>query len=134
MFRVGLVAATFALATAASLAPQAHADNVSDFVAKWDPDHDGTLDIAEINKAADAAFDTLDVDHDGTLDRKELGIRVTPDEFTAADTDHEGTLDKAEYRSIVAKRFHAANPDNDTTIEATELKTTAGAALLYLLT
>jgi hypothetical protein len=77
---------------AASLAPQAHADLTSDFVAKWDPDHDGTLDIAEVNKAADAAFD-----HDGTLDRKELGIRVTPDEFAAADADHEGTRDKAEY-------------------------------------
>lgn len=89
--------------------------------------------MAEINKAADALFDKLDVDHDGTLDMKELAGRVTKSEFDAADKDHDGTLDRSEYESIVAQRFRAANRDNDTTIEANELRTPAGKELLQLL-
>jgi len=133
MLHIRLIAVAVALVAAASVAPPARADSVSDFIAKWDPDHDKTLDLAEINKAADAAFDKLDADHDGTLSRKELGHRVTKAEFAAADADHEGTLTKAEYETIVAKRFKAANPDSDTTIEASELKTKAGRHLLQLL-
>jgi Ca2+-binding EF-hand superfamily protein len=133
MLRAGLVAVTVIFVATASLAPPARADSVSDFIAKWDPDHDRTLDLAEVNKAADAEFDKLDVDHDGSLSRKELGNRVTKAEFTAADVDHDGTLDKAEYQSIVAKRFQAANPGNDSTIDVAELKTTAGRRLLRLL-
>jgi Ca2+-binding EF-hand superfamily protein len=133
MSRTRLIAVAAALIAATSVAPQARADSVSDFIAKWDPDHDKTLDLAEINKAADAAFDKLDADHDGTLDRKELGHRVSKAEFAAADTDHDGTLTKAEYETIVAKRFKAANPDNDTTIDVAELKTKAGHHLLRLL-
>ena len=122
-----------ALVAAATIAPQARADSVSDFIAKWDPDHDKTLDVAEINKAADATFDKLDADHDGTLSRREAGRRVTKAEFAAADSDHDGTLTKAEYETIVARRFKAANPDSDATIETTELKTKAGHHLLQLL-
>jgi hypothetical protein len=133
MFRFPLLAFTAALTVAVSLAPQAHADSVSDFLAKWDPDHDRTLELSEINKAADAAFDKLDIDHDGRLDKKELGKRVTKAEFKAADTDHDGSLDKPEYQSIVARRFKAANPDTDTTIDIAELKTKPGHHLLQLL-
>ena len=133
MLRLGLVAVIVKLVATESLAPPARADSVSDFIAKWDPDHDRTLDLAEIKEAADAEFVKLDVDHEGSLSRKELGDRVTKTEFTAADVDHDGTLDKAEYESIVAKRFQAANPDNDTTIDVAELKTTAGQRLLRLL-
>jgi Ca2+-binding EF-hand superfamily protein len=99
----------------------------------WDTDHDGTLDLNEINKAAEAEFDKLDIDHDGTLDMKELGRRLTRAEFLAADKDKDGTLDKAEYMSIVAKRFRAANRDNDTTIDTKELHTAAGRRLETLL-
>jgi hypothetical protein len=133
MLRLGLVAVAVTLVATASLVPPARADRVSDFIANWDPDHDRTLDLAEINKAADGEFDKLDVDHDGSLSRKELGNRVTKAEFAAADADHDGTLDKAEYESIVAKRFQAANPDKDTTIDVGELKTSAGRRLLRLL-
>jgi hypothetical protein len=133
MFRRELMAATVTLVVTAFLAPRARADSVSDFIAKWDPDHDLTLDLAEINKAADAEFDKLDADHDGTLSQKELGDRVTEAEFTAADADHDRSLSKTEYKTIVAKRFHAANGDNDTTIEVAELKTAAGLRLLQLL-
>jgi hypothetical protein len=131
MLRVGVIAA--ALIAIAPLIPQARADSASDVIAMWDPDHDGTLDLAEINKAAAAEFDKLDLDHDGTLDMKELGQRVASAEFQAADKDKDGTLDKAEYASIVALRVHAANPDNDATIDAKELRTAAGAPLMELL-
>ena len=131
MLRVGVIAV--ALIATAPLALQARANSATDVIATWDQDHDGTLDQAEVNKAAAAEFDKLDVDHDGTLDMKELGHRVTRAEFTAANKDKDGTLDKAEYESIVAQRFHAANPDNDTTIDAKELQTAAGGRLMELL-
>jgi Ca2+-binding EF-hand superfamily protein len=117
----------------APLAPQARADSATELIAMWDQDRDGTLDLNEINKAAAAEFDKLDVDHDGTLDMKELGHRVTRAEFLAADKDKDGTLDKAEYQSIVAERFRAANPDKDATIEGKELHTAAGRRLMELL-
>jgi len=132
MFRPGLLALGIILAPVA-VAPLAYADEASDFIAKWDPDHDGTLDLAEINKAADAKFDALDVDHEGTLSKKELGNLVTPADFAAVDKDREGTIDKAEYQAIVAKRLQAANPDKDNTIDAKELRTPAGRHLLELL-
>lgn len=133
MFRRAFIATAVTLAAVAPFALQARADTASEFIAKWDPDHDKTLDLAEINKAANEAFDRLDVDHEGTLDRKELGDRVTTAEFAAADKDHDGTLDKTEYETIVARRFQATNKDNDHTIDVAELKTTAGKHLLQLL-
>jgi Ca2+-binding EF-hand superfamily protein len=135
MFRFGLFAITATLAATVSLASAspARADSVSDFITKWDSDQDKTLDLAEINKAANAGFDKLDVDHDGTLDPKELGNRVMKTEFAAADADHDGTLDKTEYETIVAKRFKAANRDSDSTIDVAELKTTSGHHLLQIL-
>ena len=48
------------------------AAKVDAFMQQWDTDHDGTLSVDEVKKAADARFDALDGDHDKTLDRKEL--------------------------------------------------------------
>jgi hypothetical protein len=79
MLRVGVIAV--ALIATAPVALQARADSATDGIAMWDQDHDGTLDLAEINKAAAAEFDKLDVDHDGTLDMKELGQHVTSTMF-----------------------------------------------------
>ncbi len=134
MFRLTLAAAAVTLVATASLVPQAHAatGHAAHFIARWDTDHDGTLDVAEINKAGDVAFSRLDTDHDGTLDKQELGNRVTPAEFAAADTDHDGTLDKAEYLSVVDKLFNNVNHDNDGTISAAELQTSAGHQLVRL--
>lgn len=107
-------------------------DATGDFITKWDPDHDGTIDQNEIDKAADAAFDKLDTDHDGTLDLKELGNRVTKAEFNAADPDHDGTLDKGEFRALAHKRFAAADPDHDGTLDQKELASKAGQRLRHL--
>jgi Ca2+-binding EF-hand superfamily protein len=99
----------------------------------FDTDNDGTLDLAEVKKAASALFARLDRDHDGTLDRRELAGRLSPRELAAADPDHDGTLTADEYLAVVEQRFNAANPDKDGTLDARELKTGAGRALLRLL-
>jgi EF hand len=133
MVRLGVGFVAVGLLAAAPFGLQARADSATSLIATWDSDHDGTLDLAEVNKAAVAEFDKLDVDHDGTLDPKELGNRVTKAEFQAADKDHDGTLDKNEYGSIIAARFRAADPDKDGTIDAKELRTAAGRRLSKLL-
>jgi Ca2+-binding EF-hand superfamily protein len=43
----------------------------------FDTDNDGTLDLAEVKKAASALFAKLDRDHDGTLDKRELAGRLS---------------------------------------------------------
>jgi Ca2+-binding EF-hand superfamily protein len=99
----------------------------------FDTDNDGTLDLAEVKKAASALFARLDRDRDGTLDKRELAGRLSPKEFAAADPDHDGTLTLNEYLAVVEQRFNAANPDKDGTLDAKELNTSAGRALLRLL-
>jgi Ca2+-binding EF-hand superfamily protein len=133
MVRFGIGLTIGALLVATPFALQARADSATHAVATWDSDHDATLGLNEVNKAAEAQFDKLDGDHDGTLDRKEVGRRVSRAEFRRADKDKDGTLDKAEYESIVAARFHAANRDHDDTLDAKELRTAAGRRLLELL-
>src|SRR5258707_11572871 len=98
----------------------------------FDTDNDGTLDLAEVKRAASALFARLDRDHDGTLDQHELAGRRRPKEFAAAEPDHHGTLTALEYLAVVEQRFNAANPDKGT-LDAKELNTSAGRALLRLL-
>lgn len=47
----------------------------------FDTDNDGTLDLAEVKKAASALFAKLDRDRDGTLDRRELAGRLNAREL-----------------------------------------------------
>jgi Ca2+-binding EF-hand superfamily protein len=104
-----------------------------DPIKMFDLDADGTLDLAEVKKAAAALFARLDPDHDGTLDKRELAGRLNARELAAADPDHDGTLTLDEYLAVVQKRFNAANRDADGTLDARELRTPAGRALLRLL-
>ena len=101
--------------------------------AMFDPDKDGTVDLAEAKAAGSAAFDHLEKDHDGTLDHGELHGRLKARDMAAADPDKDGTLDKAEYLALVEQRFKAADPDNDGTVDASELRSSAGQALVRLL-
>ena len=102
-------------------------------IARFDTDHDHTVDVAEAKKAASDLFDKLDTDKDGTLSIEELQGRLPKKEFTEADPDKDGTLSKDEYLSLVEKRFKAADPDNDGTVGAAEFKTNAGRSLSRLL-
>jgi Ca2+-binding EF-hand superfamily protein len=99
----------------------------------FDSDNDGTLDLAEVKKAASDLFARLDRDHDGTLDKRELAGKLSARKLSAADPDHDGTLTAEEYLAVVEQRFNAANPDKDGTLDAKELNTSAGRALLRLL-
>jgi len=98
-----------------------------------DTDNDGTLDINEVTKAAEAVFDRLQKDQDDTLDRKELGSRLSAKEFAAADPDKDATLTKEEYVALVQKLFKQADVDGDGKLEAKELRSKAGRALLRLI-
>jgi Ca2+-binding EF-hand superfamily protein len=124
-----LAAATLAGASFPVLAVTRRTDPIRMF----DADNDGTLDLAEVKKAASALFAKLDRDHDGTLDKRELRGRLSAKELAAADPDHDGTLTEDEYLAVVEQRFNAANPDKDGTLDAKELATSAGRALLRLL-
>src|SRR4030088_3298271 len=76
----------------------------------FDTDNDGTLDLAEVKKAASALFAQLDRDHDGTLDKRELAGRLTAQELGGAEPDDDGFLTAEEYLAVVEQRFNAANP------------------------
>lgn len=102
-------------------------------VKMFDTDNDGTLDLAEVKKAASAMFAKLDPDRDGTLDARELRGRLSAKELAAADPDRDGTLSLDEYLSVVEQRFKRANPDKDGTLDAKELDTRAGRELVRLL-
>jgi Ca2+-binding EF-hand superfamily protein len=100
----------------------------------WDPDKDGSLDLAEVKKAAEAKFDSLEGDNDATLDKREMSsTKVDKKTFKKADPDNDGTLTKDEYLTIVEERFKTADTDHDGTLSVKELKTKAGQALLRLL-
>lgn len=103
------------------------------WVAQFDTDKDGTVDLDEAKKAASATFDRLDTDKDGTVTIKELQGRLSRKEFAAGDPDHDKTLTKEEYLAIVEQRFKAADRDNDGTISEAEFHTPAGRALRRLL-
>jgi Ca2+-binding EF-hand superfamily protein len=103
-------------------------------VMKFDTDHDGTLDLAEVQKAAEAKFDAADKDHDGTIDIKEarqFGIKRA--EFESTDSDGDKSIDKKEFARLVEERFKLADRDGDGTLSAEELKTSNGKAVLQLL-
>jgi len=100
---------------------------------KYDLDKDGTLDLAEMEAAAGAAFDRLDKDSDATLDYKEVKGRVNKKAFLGADPDKDATLTKEEYIGMAERLFKAADVNNEGTLDARELRSRAGRALQRLL-
>ncbi|MGC2079818.1 MAG: EF-hand domain-containing protein [Xanthobacteraceae bacterium] len=115
------------------IAASAFAKKQQSPVARFDTDHDGTVDLAEAKKAAGDLFDKLDTDKDGTIDVKELQGRLSRKDFASADPDKDKTLTKDEYLAAVEQRFKAADPDNDGTVSAAEFHSRAGRALLRLM-
>jgi Ca2+-binding EF-hand superfamily protein len=120
-----LVGGPFLVSTAAFAEPSA--------IKALDTDNDGTLDLAEVTKAAETVFDRLNKDQDDTLDRKELGAGVIAPEVAAADPDKDSSLTKDEYVALATKLFKQADVDADGKLEAKELKSKAGRALLRLI-
>jgi len=126
--------ALLVLGTVAALnQAQAQRPNLDDFLLKWDTDHDGTLSVEEIKKAADARFEALDRKHEGYLTRSQLAGMVSFQQFRKADSNHGGKLDKAEFLSLVEKLFLEAARDRDGTLERKELGSSAGKALLRMM-
>ena len=131
-FRLGLAALALIGLALAAAPTQAAGVSADAFIRQWDADHDGTLSLDEVKKAAGARFDQLDRDHDGTLDRRELGATMSPRELRQANTDKNGTLDKNEYLAAVEKRFQAADKNHDGKLDKKELNSPAGRLLLRL--
>jgi Ca2+-binding EF-hand superfamily protein len=100
---------------------------------KYDTDKDGTLDLAEMEAAAGAAFDRLNNDQDTTLEYKEAKGRLSNKAFVAADPDKDNSLTKDEYIAMAERLFKAADVENDGTLNARELRSKAGRALQRLL-
>jgi hypothetical protein len=125
---------TSMLAVLAAVALQAAiAAPSTDVLAKYDTDHDKTLDLSEVKAAAAAHFDRLDKDGDHTLDSKEAVGALGPRAFKAADTDHDGTVSKEEYLALAEKLFKGADVDHDGTLSADELGSKDGKALVRLM-
>jgi Ca2+-binding EF-hand superfamily protein len=99
-------------------------------VAALDTDNDGTVDLAELNKSAEALFARLEKDNDGTIEPKELQGRLSKKEFKTADPDNDGTLSKDEFLAAVAALFKDADPDNDGTLDEKEFSSKQGKSLL----
>jgi len=130
---LGLAALALVGVALVALPTQAAGVNVDGFIRQWDADHDGTLDLDEVRKAASARFDQLDRNHRGTLDRRKLGATMSVKEFRQADADKDGTLDKNEYLTMVEKRFRAADKNGDGKLDKKELNSPAGRSLSRLI-
>jgi Ca2+-binding EF-hand superfamily protein len=111
---------------------QAQRPDIGAFLEQWDTDHDGTLSLDEIKKAAIARFEALDRNHKGRLTRNQLAGVLSFQQFRQADKDKHGTLDQDEFLSVVEKLFQAADKDHDGTLDKKELESLAGRALLWL--
>ena len=111
---------------------QAQRPNVVAFLEQWDTDHDGTLSVDEIRKAAIARFQELDRNHKGRLSRNQLAGALTFRQFRKADKDKDGTVDQDKFLSVVEERFQAADKDHDGTLDKKELGSSTGRTLLKL--
>ena len=111
---------------------EAQRPNLDAFLEQWDTDHDGTLSLFEIKRAAIARFQQLDRNHKGHLSRNQLAGVLTFQQFRKADKDKDGPVDQDEFLSVVEVRFQAADKDHDGTLDKRELGGSAGRTLLKL--
>jgi hypothetical protein len=115
---------TSAVALAVAMGSPALAKHASPLAALH-TDNDGTVDLAEVNKAAEALFAKLEADNDGTVDAKELKGHLSKKELKAADPDNDGTLTKDEYLAAVGALFKAGRR-RDARRERTRFETRQG--------
>jgi Ca2+-binding EF-hand superfamily protein len=108
---------------------QAQRLNIDAFLQQWDTDHEGTLSVDEIKKAAIARFEELDRNHKGHLSRGQLAGALT---FHKAEKNKDGALDQDESLSVFEGLFQAADKDHDGTLDKKELENSTGRTLLKL--
>ena len=89
--------------------------------------------MAEVKKAANDLFTTLEKDGDETLDAKELKGRIDKKSLKVADPDSDKTVSRDEFQNYVEKIFKDADPDNDGTVDEKELSTKQGKSLQRLI-
>ena len=139
MTKLRVLLVLVALAAVCGAASSGHAQSAkrpggASVIKSLDTDNDGTLDLAEVKKAASAKFKRLDRDNDGTLDKAEAkSAGIDAKAFARTDPDKDGTLSEAEYLALLERRFKAADPDKDGTLDEAELKTRAGRALVRMI-
>ena len=131
--RLILALVSAGLVVAAGMPAMAAASKHSSTMQALDPSGDGVIDLAEARSVAGALFDRIDHNKDGLLNKRELGGRVTPQEFAIADRNRDGHLSKDEYLSVVEKRFKAADPNNNGKVSERELFSRTGRPLARLL-
>jgi Ca2+-binding EF-hand superfamily protein len=111
---------------------QAQRPSINAFLEQYDTDHDGTLSLEEIKKAAVMRFQALDRRHKGRLTRSQLGGLLTFQQFRRADKDKDRTIDQKEFLAVVEALFQKADADQDGTLDKKELGTASGKALRRL--
>jgi hypothetical protein len=76
MRRFAIAAAAVVLLSMPVVSPARAADSVTNFIAKWDPDHDGTLDKSEYESIVAQRFHAANRDNDTTIEANELRTRA----------------------------------------------------------
>ena len=102
------------------------------FLERYDTDHDGSLSLEEIKKAAIERFKTLDRKHRGRLTRSQLAGLLSFQQFRKADKDKTRTIDQQEFVAIGQDLFHKADAEHVGRLDKKELGTGPGKALRRL--
>ena|SRR5207248_1971738 len=108
---------------------QTQRPNINAFLERYDTDHDGTLSLEEIKKAAVERFKALGRKHKGYLSRSQLGGILTFQQFRKADKVKQRTIDEKEFLAVVEALFQRADVDHDGSLDNKELGTASGKAL-----
>jgi len=88
-----------------------------------DADGNGTLEQAELEKAAPEIFKNADRSGDGTLDRDEFkAAGGNPARFDEIDKDRNGRIDLDEFSKAAAERFKQVDTNRDGRIDNQELR------------
>lgn len=125
------VGAAFYMQALPAVAAPPDADTI---LQRVDKDDDGSISLAEAQKASEKHFARLDVDHDGRISNKEAQADHVGDEaFAAADVDHDGTVDRAEFAKVMEKVFQAADTNHDGKVTVEELKADTGQTLMGMI-
>jgi hypothetical protein len=134
MARAGLVFATLAMFSALMASP---AFALSSTWRQFDANHNGTVNLSDVQTAAGAMFDRLDKNKSGRLTVAELRGRLSASEIRDGDTDNDRTkprsLSKDDYLAVVAKIFAAADASHTGKLDAKETRSTQGRKLLLLM-